>query len=333
MTLGFALFGAGRIGRMHASHLSRHPDICFVSVFDVNQAAAQETAQRYNIHHAQCIEDVFSDTRVHAVLIASSTPTHIDLITRAAQAGKAVLCEKPIDLNIGRVEQCRQAIAAYSVPIQLGFNRRWDPGHRRLIEAIRQGEIGDIEQIVITSRDPCMPPVPFLKDSGGIFLDMMIHDFDLMRYILNEEPTEVIAIGSRLIDPEILKIDDIDSAMVLMRTASGKLCHINNARRACYGYDQRIEVLGSLGMLISGNRTATNVEHYHSGATTVREPLLTSFVDRYTEAYRLQLDAFVHTIKNGQPATPSFEDGRQSLILANAALASFKTGRPVCLGV
>lgn len=288
-------------------------------------------AAKHGAKVAETPEQAIESAEVDAVLIASSTDTHVDLLTRAAKAGKAVLCEKPIDLDIGRVERCRSEIRDCRVPIQLGFNRRWDPSHRAVADAVRNGEIGALEQLVITSRDPGMPPVNYLTGSGGIFRDMMIHDFDLARFVLGEDPVEVTATGSGLVDPEIVKIGDVDSAMVLMRTASGKLVHINNSRRACYGYDQRVEAFGSKGMVISNNLTATSVTRFDALRTGVRDPLLNFFIDRYADAYRIQIDAFIDAVAKGREPTPGFEDGRKALLLADAALQSLQTGKTICV--
>jgi myo-inositol 2-dehydrogenase/D-chiro-inositol 1-dehydrogenase len=327
--LRFALFGAGRIGRLHAANLSAHPRATLVSVYDVSEPAAREVAERHGASVAPSVDAVLADAGVDAVLIASPTPTHVELLTRAARAGKAVLCEKPIDLDIARVERCREEIAGYRVPVQIGFNRRWDPSHRSLAQAVRAGEIGNVEQVVITSRDPAPPPLAYLASSGGLFRDMMIHDFDLARFVLGEDPVEVSATGSALVDPAVASVNDVDSAMVWMKTTSGKLCHINNSRRASYGYDQRVEAFGSAGMLISNNRTATTVERYTATATAVRDPLLNFFIDRYVDAYRNQVDGFIDAVGSGREPSPGFEDGRRALILADAALESLATGKVV----
>lgn len=329
--LRFALFGAGRIGRLHADNVSANPHARLVCVYDINGAAASEVAQKHGAEVAPTVEAALAHPEVDAVLIASSTNTHVDLITRSALAGKAVLCEKPIDLDIAVVERCREAIAGCNVPVQIGFNRRYDPNHRGVFDAVKNGEIGRLEQLVITSRDPSPPPASYVAVSGGLFRDMMIHDFDLARFILGEEIVEVTASGSVLVDPAIGEAGDIDSAMVVMKTASGKLCHINNARRASYGYDQRVEAFGSAGMVISNNRTATTVERYSASATAVREPLLNFFIDRYGDAYRNQINDFIDAVRNHRAPSPGFEDGRQALILADAALESLRSGRTVRL--
>lgn len=329
--LRFALFGAGRIGRLHADNVSANPHARLVCVYDINCSAASEVAQKHGAEVAPTVEAALAHPEVDAVLIASSTNTHVDLITRSALAGKAVLCEKPIDLDITVVDRCLKEIAGCNVPVQIGFNRRYDPSHRGVFDAVNNGEIGRLEQLVITSRDPSPPPASYVAVSGGLFRDMMIHDFDLARFILGEEIIEVTASGSVLVDSAIGEAGDIDSAMVVMKTASGKLCHINNSRRASYGYDQRVEAFGSAGMVISNNRTATTVERYSASATGVREPLLNFFIDRYGDAYRNQINDFIDAVCNNRAPSPGFDDGRQALILADAALESLRSGRTVRL--
>lgn len=329
--LRFALFGAGRIGRMHAQNLAADPRVVLSYVYDVAEEAARGTAEEHGAQIASDVELVLSGDKVDGVLIASSTNTHVDLITKAARAGKAVLCEKPIDLDIARVNRCRDEIGDYKVPIQIGFNRRFDPGHSALRAAVAAGELGQLQQLVISSRDPGLAPFDYLRVSGGLFRDMMIHDFDLARFILGEDPMEISASGSIQIEPGLKELDDIDSAMVIMKTASGKLCHINCSRRAVYGYDQRVEALGESGMLISGNRTSTALERYDEKSTAAREPLLNFFMERYTESYLNQITAFIDAVENGQTPSPSFEDGRRALMLADAAEESLRTGKTIRL--
>jgi len=329
--LRFALFGAGRIGRMHAQNLAADPRVVLSYVYDLAEEAARETAEKHGAQIAPDVEFVLSGDKVDAVLIASSTNTHVDLITKAARAGKAVLCEKPIDLDIAQVNRCRDEIGDYKVPIQIGFNRRFDPGHSALRTAVAAGELGQLQQLVISSRDPGLAPFDYLRISGGLFRDMMIHDFDLARFILGEDPMEISATGSIQIEPGLAELDDIDSAMVIMKTASGKLCHINCSRRAVYGYDQRVEALGDSGMLISGNRTSTALERYDEKSTAAREPLLNFFIERYTESYLNQITAFIDAVENGQTPSPSFEDGRRALMLADAAGESLRTGQTIRL--
>jgi myo-inositol 2-dehydrogenase/D-chiro-inositol 1-dehydrogenase len=269
-----------------------------------------------------------ADPKVGAVIIASSTDTHADLVIAAARAGKAIFCEKPIDLSLPRVDACLDAVAKAGVPMLVGFNRRFDPSFAELHRRIGAGAIGAVEQVVITSRDPGPPPVSYIKVSGGLFRDMTIHDFDMARWMLGEEPTEVFAYGATLVDPAIGQAGDIDSAMVLLKTASGRMAHINNSRRASYGYDQRVEVHGSAGRLLAGNRTPTTVELADANAVTADKPLH-FFLERYADAYRIELNAFLDAVANGTKMPIGAEDGRQALVLADAAVESLRTGRPV----
>ena len=327
--LGFALFGAGRIGRMHAENLALCRDARLVSVYDVHGPSAEEVAQRHGASVATDVASALDDDAVQAVLIASSTDTHVDLIAASAKAGKAILCEKPIDLDSNRVAQCWDEIGSLDAPIQIGFNRRYDPSHRAVAEAVAAGEIGTVEQVIITSRDPGPPPAEYLKVSGGLFRDMMIHDFDLARFVLGEEPVEVFATGGALFDKNAESLGDVDTAMVIMRTASGALCHINCSRRAVFGYDQRLEAFGSKGMVRSRNRRGTTVERYTDAATGARDPLLNFFIERYDEAYVAELADFIARVEKREPLAVTFEDGRRALLLADAANESRASGRVI----
>lgn len=329
--LNFALFGAGRIGVVHAANIAAsHPRAKLAYVYDLNRAAAEATAARYGAKVATGIDTALGDPSVAAVLIASSTDTHVELITAAARAGKAILCEKPIDLDIDRVERCGRAIAETGVPLQLGFNRRFDRSHRALREAVRAGDIGALELLVITSRDPGLPPVAYLKGSGGIFRDMTIHDFDLARFILGEDPVEeVYATGSILVNQQLHEFGDVDTAMVVMRAASGALVHINNSRRAVYGYDQRVEAFGANGMVQSDNLRASTLTRSGAQATDAKEPLLNFFIERYMQAYRDELTEFIEVVEGMKQPTAGFEDGRCALILANAAWEALRSGKSV----
>lgn len=329
--LRFALFGAGRIGRLHADTLSRHPAAQLAYVYDVHRPSAEQVAGLHGARVATDVAEALADPAVDAVLIASSTDTHVDLLEQAVKADKAVLCEKPIDLDFARVQACRQQLEGTDRPIQIGFNRRFDPGHLALREALQAGEIGNLEQLIITSRDPGLPSLDYLRSSGGLFRDMLIHDFDMARFILGEEPVKLCAYGSALVAPEVAEVGDIDSVMVILETASGRLCHINGSRRACYGYDQRIEALGSRGMLVSGNRHRTPLERYSDNSAAAREPLMNFFIDRYEEAYRAQVGAFVTAVEQGAAIQPSFEDGYQAQRLAEAAIESLRSGASVTL--
>lgn len=327
--LRFGLFGAGRIGRMHARNLAANARTRLVSIYDVASAAAQEAAAECGAAAVDSAEAIFEDPSIDAVFIASATDTHCDLIERAAQASKAALCEKPIHLDLDRVNACRDAVAASGIPIQIGFNRRFDPGHLALQRALRAGEIGTPEKLILTSRDPAPPALDYLSGSGGLFRDMAIHDFDLARFLLGEEFVEVSAMGSVLTDPRIGAIGDVDTAMVTMKTASGALCCINCSRRCAYGYDQRIEAFGAKGMLISANPTPTQVERWGGSATAAKPPLHHFFIERYAASYVAEIEAFVEAVEQGRQPSPTFEDGRQALILAEAAGEAAKTGRVV----
>lgn len=328
--LKIAVLGCGRIGRMHAANIAAHPRAELAAVYDIHRPSAESAAQEHGVPAARNAEAVFESSDIHAVLVATATQTHADYIEAAVHAGKPVLCEKPIDLSLDRVDRCADAIADSRVPVQIGFNRRFDPGHRAARDAARAGEIGDLHQVVITSRDPGMPSRAYYEAAGGLFRDMTIHDFDLARYMLDEEPEEVIAIGGRLIDPALMdELDDYDCAMVILRTASGKQCHISNSRASTYGYDQRVELLGSEGMVISGNRKPHELSRYGSTQVEAAAPYLDFFIERYRQAFDAEIDAFVDCVEKGRPAEVGFEDGRRALILAEAAMKSAVAGRAV----
>jgi myo-inositol 2-dehydrogenase/D-chiro-inositol 1-dehydrogenase len=327
--LRFAQFGAGRIGAIHAANLAALKDTQLRHVVDVNAEAARSLAARYGAQ-ATAVDIALADPKVDAVIIASSTDTHADLAIRAARAGKAIFCEKPIDLSLKRVDACLAAVRKAKVPMFVGFNRRFDPSFAALHLRVARGEIGNVEQVIISSRDPGLPPIAYLKVSGGQFRDMTIHDFDMARWLLGEEPVELFAYGSCIVDPAVAKVGDTDSAMIVMKTASGKLCHINNSRRASYGYDQRLEVHGSKGRLMAGNRTETTVELADVTAVKTDRPLY-FFLERYADAYRAELAAFVDAVINRKPMPVTPEDGRRAIVLAEAAVKSLKTGRPVKL--
>ncbi len=322
-----AQFGAGRIGQIHASNIAAMQDVRLRYVVDVNAEAAQKLAAR---HGAKAVSEseAFADAAVGAVLIASSTDTHARLAIAAARAGKAIFCEKPIDLSLKKVDACLAEVEKAGVPMFVGFNRRFDPSFSALKRRLDAGEIGAVEQVVISSRDPGPPPLAYVKVSGGMFRDMTIHDFDMARWLLGEEPVEVFAMGECLVDRKIGAAGDIDSAMLLLRTASDRMCHINNSRRAAYGYDQRIEVAGAKGMLRAENLGETTVEHFGAKGTVSDRPL-DFFLERYAEAYRAEMNAFLSALKNRTAMPVGARDGRQALVLAEAALESHKKKKPV----
>jgi myo-inositol 2-dehydrogenase/D-chiro-inositol 1-dehydrogenase len=328
--VNFALFGAGRIGRMHAENLAQRSDARLVYVVDTKPEAARALAEPLGARQVGA-EEAFSDPQVHAVLIASSTGSHADLSIAAARAGKAIFCEKPVDLTLPKVDLCIKEVRKARVPMFVGFNRRFDPSFRELKKRLDAGAIGKLEQVIITNRDPGLPDLRFLASSGGLFLDFTIHDFDMARWLLGEEPVEVFAWGAVLVDPRVrTEGRDIDTAMLLLRTASGKMCHINNTRRAIYGYDQRIEVLGAKGMLRAANLAPTSVERFGTEATCVDNPW-PNFQTRYAAAYAAELSSFIRSVETRKPVEVGPEDSRQVLLLAEAALKSSQTGRPVRL--
>jgi myo-inositol 2-dehydrogenase/D-chiro-inositol 1-dehydrogenase len=315
---------------MHARNIKAHPRAELVGVYDVFAKAADEVASELSTKVLGSVDEALNDPKIDAVFIASSTDTHVDLITSSAKAGKAVLCEKPIDLDIARVEACWNEIGKLDPLVMIGFNRRFDPSFKALRDRIVGGELGQLEQVVITSRDPAPPPAQYIKSSGGLFRDMTIHDFDMARYLAGDI-VEVQAMGGNLIDPGIGQAGDIDAAMIIMRAASGALVHINNSRRCAYGYDQRIEAFGEKGMLQAGNRRATTVEAWGAEGTQARDPVLNFFIERYFEAYMAEIDHFVDCVEKRETPLASFTEGREALRLADAALESLRTGQIVRL--
>ena len=313
---------------MHAANLAASSDAHLVCVYDPVAGVAAAVAER---HRAQAVNDVDAalNSGVDAVLIASSTDTHVDLIIAAARAGKAVFCEKPIALSLQRVAQCWDAVHGCGVPIQIGFNRRYDASHRRVRDLVAGGEIGSLQQVIITSRDPAPPPLSYVRVSGGLFRDMMIHDFDLARFVLAEEPASITAVGSVRITPEIAALGDVDTAMVLMTTASGVQCHINCSRCAVYGYDQRLEAHGSAGMVCSENRHADQARLYTTHSAGAPAALQQFFVERYAAAYHAELADFIDAVTTGRDPSVTFEDGRRALVLAEAAVQSLAAGTTV----
>jgi myo-inositol 2-dehydrogenase/D-chiro-inositol 1-dehydrogenase len=316
---------------MHARALARHPRADLVSVYDLVPEQADKAARELGVRAARSVPELLNEPGLQAVLIATPTPTHVELIIAAAQAGKAVLCEKPIDLDMARVTQCQAAIEHLGVTVMIGFNRRFDPSFRALRDRVQAGEIGRIEQVVITSRDPAPPPAPYIRASGGLFRDMTIHDFDMARYLVGDI-AEVYAMGANLFDGSIADAGDVDSAMVILRSCSGALVHINNSRRCVYGYDQRLEVFGADGMLSAGNRHATTVRRFGPTHTEASDLALPFFIERYAEAYAAEIDHFLACVSSWATPLTSFADGVEALRLADAAQESLRSGRPAHLG-
>jgi myo-inositol 2-dehydrogenase/D-chiro-inositol 1-dehydrogenase len=323
--INICLFGAGLIGSVHAANLARNRQVKFRYIVDPRPEVTARVARETG---AQPVDTAtaLADPDLHGVMIASATKTHADLAIAAAAHGKAIFCEKPIDLDLARTDACLAAVRKAGVLFQIGFNRRFDPSFRALKRRISDNEIGSVEQVIITSRDPEAESEEALAAGGGVFREMTIHDFDMARNLLGEEPAEIFATGSCLVSPAYAKLGDYDTAMFILRTASGRQCHINNSVRASYGYDQRIEVHGSNGMLRVGNRTPTSVELSNGNAISSDKPLY-FFVERYAESYAAELDHFVECIKTGRQPDVGADDGRKAMILCEAALASAKSGR------
>ena len=325
-----AVLGCGRIGRMHARNIARHPRTRLATVFDVRPDAAEEVARELGATPSGSAEAVFGSDDVDAVVIATSTDTHVELLEKGVAAGKPILCEKPIDLSLERVNRCAETVLRGDVPIMLGFVRRFDPSHREVRRAVAEGRIGELHQVVITSRDPGLAPESYLAVSGGIFRDMTIHDFDMARFILDEEPVEVSATGSRLVDSAMMeRLGDYDTVCVTMRTGTGRQCVIVNSRRAAFGYDQRVEAFGSGGMAASDNRRPHAMVLSGDGFSGRAAPFLDFFIERYAEAFDAEIGAFADLVEGKGPPPIDFEDGRQAQRLAEAALLSAREGRTV----
>ena len=327
MTIRFGLLGAGRIGKVHAKAVTGDTNARLVAVADAFPAAAQAIADQYGCT-VRTIDEIAMAADIDAVVICTPTDTHADLIEQFVKAGKAVFCEKPIDLSLARVKSCLDVVRAHKGTLMVGFNRRFDPHFRAVRAEIDKGAIGDVEMVVITSRDPGAPPVDYIKRSGGIFRDMTIHDFDMARFLLGEEVTEVVATAAVLVDPAIGAAGDFDSVQVLLRTASGRQAMISNSRRATYGYDQRIEVHGSEGMVSAENQRPVSIEVANAHGYT-RPPLHDFFMTRYTEAYAAEIAGFIAAMGGKGKAEPSGEDGLIALALADAAVTSVAEKRVV----
>jgi myo-inositol 2-dehydrogenase/D-chiro-inositol 1-dehydrogenase len=332
MTIRVGLIGAGRIGRVHAEHLAyRIPEANLVAVSDIFVEAAEKLAADFQIpatykDHRRIIED----KNIEAVVICSSTDTHSVMIEEVATAGKHIFCEKPIDHDLSKIDRALAVVEQAGVKLQVGFNRRFDPNFRRVREIVAAGEIGDPHILRITSRDPGPPPIEYIKVSGGIFLDMTIHDFDMARFLMGEEVAEIYATGGVMVDPQIGEAGDIDTAIITLRFKSGAIGTIDNSRKAVYGYDQRVEVFGSEGVVrVSNNTPHTAVV---SNANGVHAPLpLFFFIERYTEAYVAEMKEFIECIQQDTTPPVTGIDGRIPVVMAYAAKMSFDENRPVKL--
>ena len=327
MTLRFAILGAGRIGQVHARAVAGNPAARLVAIADPVAAAAEALRDAYGCD-IRSIETILASADVDAVVICTPTDTHADLIEQFTAAGKAVFCEKPVDLSVDRVKACLNAVKANNGCVMVGFNRRFDPDFMAVKAAIDEGRLGTVEMVTITSRDPGAPPAAYITRSGGIFRDMTIHDFDMARWLLGEEVDSVQAAASVLTDPAIGALGDFDSVNVILRTASGKQAIITNTRRATYGYDQRIEVLGSKAMAYAENQGESRVV-IADAAGFHAAPLLNFFMTRYVAAYANEIAAFIDSVTKGSTPPTTTHDGLMALVLAEAALKSVAEGRSV----
>ena len=325
--VSLAQFGAGRIGQIHARNLFAETGACLKYLVDVNAAAAESLAGAVGATVAER-DAVFADPEVEAVIIASSTDTHADLIETAARAGKAIFCEKPIDLDLIRTRACLRVVEEAGVLLFIGFNRRFDPSFAGLKAALCAGRIGRLENLTITSRDPAPPPIDYVARSGGLFRDMTIHDFDMARGRLGAEPVRLYARGSVMIDSAIGKAGDIDTAVVMLETAAGVQCQIINSRRAAYGYDQRIEAFGEMGLLMTGNRDARSLQTWNDQGVSGENPFC-FFLERYAEAYRAEMAHFLACLAGNQTPQVAAADGLRALELAEAANTSLSRGQAV----
>ena len=323
------LLGAGRIGSLHAETIASHHESNLCAVSDIDSDSANRLGLQYGAA-VKSASEVISDPNIDAILIATSTDTHSDFIEQASSAGKAILCEKPVDLNLTRAKECLNRIGTVNKPIMIGFNRRFDPNFAQLKKLLENNEIGKRELLTITSFDPAPPPISYVKSSGGLYRDMMIHDFDLSNFIMGELPLTITAVGHSLINPEISEAGDVDTAVVTMVYADGKIAVIKNSRRAAYGYDQRVEILGSDGLLQAENIVENSVVKSTNAGIVSAKPKY-FFLERYMDAYKAEWEAFVNCIKKHEPVPVNLGDGVAALAMAEAATQSQIAGRSIQL--
>ena len=327
-----AVLGAGRIGQIHAANAAANPRATLVAVADPIAAAAESLAARLGCEASTSSEQLIERADIDAVVVGTPSDTHVALTLLAAGRGKAVLCEKPLAGDLASADAAVAELDRLGSRVMMAFNRRFDPANVAIRAAIDAGEVGAVRQVLVTSRDPGLPPRDYLAHSGGIFRDMVIHDFDTARFLLGEEPVELFATASRLVDPDLLAaFDDYDTVTVVLRTGSGRQGVISCCREAVFGYDQRVEVFGSAGMVQNDNLRPSTIRRSNASATDAREPLLAFFLERYADAYRGELEAFLEALESGGAMPTSPHDGRQALRLADAAEESVRTGRSVAV--
>jgi len=327
--INVALFGFGRIGQMHAANLSKHKEIKILYVYEKLSHLNKKAKKLYKCIIENNYHKIFSDKKIDIVFISSPTNTHIKFIEEAMKNKKTIFCEKPLDLNINKIIKTFKKVKKIKPKIQLGFNRRYDPGHFSIKKSLDKNKIGKLEKIIITSRDPSPPSISYLKSSGGIFRDMMIHDFDLCRFYLGKDEIDQVHAFTSSFEPFYKRIKDHELAVVTMKSKRGVICVITNSRHCSFGYDQRVELFGRNGMLISGNKKKISTEYFNSSQTNTQKPFLNFFIERYNDAYNLQLKELILLHKNKIKSRSTFEDGYLALKLANAAYKSLKLKKTI----
>jgi len=327
--INVALFGFGRIGQMHAENLCKNKEIKLLYVYEKSNELNKKAKNLYDCKIEKDYNKIFKDKTVDIIFISSPTNTHIKFIEEGIKTKKTIFCEKPLDLDINKIINTLKKVKKFKPKIQLGFNRRYDPGHHSIKKELYKNKIGKLEKIIITSRDPAPPSISYLKSSGGIFRDMMIHDFDLCRFYLGKDEIKEIHAFASSFEPFYKKINDHESAVVTMKSKKGVICVITNSRHCSFGYDQRVELFGKSGMLISGNKKEDSTECFNSKTSNAQKPFLNFFIERYNDAYNLQLKELISLHKNKIKSRSTFEDGYFALKLANAAYKSLKLKKTI----
>tara|TARA_A100001015_G_scaffold129075_1_gene143196 strand:- start:719 stop:1732 length:1014 start_codon:yes stop_codon:yes gene_type:complete len=321
--INIALFGLGRIGQMHAQNLFDHNEFNLKYIFDIDNRLGKKFSKKYNCISIIKPKIALNDKKVKIIFIATSTKSHLKFIQAAVKEKKIVFCEKPLDLDLKKINICKKKISSYKPQIQMGFNRRYDPSHHSLKQNLNKNKIGKLEKIIITSRDPSPPSLNYIKKSGGIFKDMMIHDFDLARYYAGNDKFEhIFATGNKFSDKKYKKINDLELATVVLKSKKGIQCIITNSRHCSFGYDQRVELFGTKGMMISDNQRDLETTFYSKNHTNNKVSFKEFFIERYAEAFKIQLDDLVKVYRKKIKPRSDFEDGRISLIMADTAKKS-----------
>ena len=329
--INVALLGFGRIGQMHALNINKNKNLKLLYVYEKLVKLGKKAKKLYNCKIEKNYKKIFTDKEVDIIFISSPTSTHIKFIEEGLRFKKTIFCEKPLDLNISKIIKTFKKVKKNQSKIQLGFNRRYDPGHHSIKMDLDKKKIGRLEKIIITSRDPAPPSKSYLKSSGGIFRDMMIHDFDLCRYYLKNDEISEISASASSFEPFYKKIKDYELATVTMKSKKGVICIITNSRHCSFGYDQRVELFGKKGMLFSGNQKSSATEFFNSNQTHSQKPFLNFFIERYKDAYVLQLNDLISLHKKRIKPRSTFKDGYLALKIANAAYKSLIQKRVIKL--